>query len=65
MLLFLPHKRKKGNETERSHPKRLLLLPQTREPGNPKTREPGNPKTRDSITSQPRRPGEPRQPTLN
>ncbi len=30
MLLFLPHKRKKGNEIMRSYPKRLLLHPQNR-----------------------------------
>ena len=30
MLLFLPHKRKKGNEIMRSYPKRLLLRPQNR-----------------------------------
>ena len=33
MLLFLPHKRKKGNEITRSYPKRLLLHPP--KPGRP------------------------------
>lgn len=79
MLLFLPHKRKKGNEIMRSYPKRLLLHPpkpgrphnsrlEIPKPGSPEISKPGSqeiPKTRDSITSQPRRPGKPLQPTLN
>ena len=54
MLLFLPHKRKKGNEITRSYPKRLLLHPpkpgrphnsrlEIPKPGSPEISKPGSP----------------------
>ena len=44
MLLFLPHKRKKGNEITRSYLKRLLLHPP--KPGSPEIPKPGSPYNR-------------------
>ena len=57
MLLFLPHKRKKGNEIMRSYPKRLLLHPpkpgrphnsrlEIPKPGSPEIPKPGSPYNR-------------------
>lgn len=69
MLLFLPHKRKKGNEIMRSYPKRLLLRPQNRggritrdwKSPNRGARITGGLKSKNKgfhhlVTSQPRRP---------
>lgn len=86
MLLFLPHKRKKGNEITRSYPKRLLLHPKNRggritrdwkSPNQGAQKSPnrgaritGGLKSKNKgfhhlVTSRPRCPGEPLQPTFN